>query len=238
LRGGASSGECGRTRESREVALGLSLAASGRNSLETTMKIKTLALSTVLAVSGLAHADDAKMKPEAGDMKPGASTLTEAEIKTIASQHHLNMMEIDTAKLAAKNGKSTAVKDYSKMVISDHEKADKDVTALAKKKGINKMPKVTMTNEEKQMHEESMATMAKLKKAKGAEFDRMFLMTMVQDHERAIAKLDMQMAEAQDPDLKKLLEDTRPVLQRHEDKARELQKQMESTSSLDRIQQP
>lgn len=198
------------------------------------MKIKTLALTAVLAASALAYADDAKMKPEAGDkMKPGTAKLTPAEISILAHQHMVNMMEVEMGKHAQKNGGSQAVKDYAKMIVADHQKADQQVMALSKKKGINKMDKEPMTEEEKRQHDESMAAMAKLKKMKGAEMDRMFLQMMITDHQREIAKLDTSMAQVQDADLKMLLEQVRPVLQSHEDKARELQKMAEQTSSLE-----
>ncbi|MDX2088747.1 MAG: DUF4142 domain-containing protein [Kofleriaceae bacterium] len=198
------------------------------------MKVKTLALSAVLAVSALAYADDAKMKPEAGDkMKPGTAKLTPAEIKILAHQHMVNMMEVEMGMHAQKTAGAQVVKDYAKMLVADHQKADKDVMALAKKKGVNKMAKEPMTPEEKQVHEQSMAAMAKLKKLKGAAMDRMFLQLMVTDHARELANLDTSMAQVQDADLKMLLEQVRPVLQKHEDMARELQTMAEQTSSLE-----
>lgn len=199
------------------------------------MKIKTLALCFLLGASALAYADDAKMKEGTADkMKPGAAKLSEAEQKILSHRHHVNMMEIDAGQYAQKNAGAPAVKAFAKTVVSDHQKLDRDIVAFGKKRGVSKIAKMMpMTEEEKRMHDESMASMAKMKKMKGAELDRAFLSMVVTNHEMELGKLDSTIAEAQDPDLKKMLEDTRPVLQRHVDKARELQKQTEQVGSIE-----
>jgi predicted outer membrane protein len=64
----------------------------------------------------------------------------------------------------------------------------------------------------------------KLKTLKGAEFDREYLSMMLEGHENELAKTDSLIATATDPDLKKMLETRRSMLQRHADGARELLK--------------
>lgn len=194
--------------------------------------IKTLALFAVLAASALAYADDTKMKPDMSD-KAKSAKLTDAEQKVISHQHAVNTMEIDAAQFAQKNAKAPAVKSYAKMVINDHQKLDRDLASFAKQHGINKIAKETPTSdEEKRMHDDQMAAMAKLKKMKGADVDRTFLQMMVTNHENELSKLDDTVASIQDPDLKQMVEDTRPILQSHADKAKELEKQTEQTSSI------
>ncbi|HVK89112.1 MAG TPA: DUF4142 domain-containing protein [Kofleriaceae bacterium] len=201
------------------------------------MKINTLALCVLLGASALAHADDAKMKDQEGTsdkMKPGAAKLTDAEQKILSHEHLVNTMQIEAGQYAQKNAKAPAVKDYAKTVISDHQKLDRDIVAFGKKYGITKISKtMTMSDDEKRMHDEQMSSMAKMKKMKGAELDRAFLSMMVTSHETELGKVDSTIAEVQNPDLKKLLEDSRPVLQRHADKARELQKQAEQVGSIE-----
>jgi putative membrane protein len=199
------------------------------------MKIKMLALCVLLGASALAYADEAKMKEGTADkMKPGAAKLTDAEQKILSHNHHVNMMEIDAGQYAQKNASAAAVKEYAKTVVADHQRLDRDLVAFGKKNGVSKIAKMMpMSDEEKRMHEESMSSMAKMKKMKRAELDRAFLSMMVTNHETELGKLDSTIAEAQNADLKKMLEDTRPVLQRHVDKARELQKQAEQVGSID-----
>lgn len=196
------------------------------------MKIKTLALFAVLATSALAYADDTKMKPDVSD-KAKSAKLTDAEQKVISHQHMVNTMEIDAAQFAQKSAKAPAVKSYAKMVIADHQKLDRGLTSFAKQHGINKIAKETpSSDEEKRMHDDQMASMTKLKKMKGADVDRAFLQMMITNHETELSNLDDVVASIENPDLKQMVEDTRPILQSHEDKAKELQKQAEQTSSI------
>ena len=51
---------------------------------------------------------------------------------------------------------------------------------------------------------------------------------MIQGHEQAIQKFEMEAKSGQDPDVKDYASDVVPVLQKHLDKARELQRHLES----------
>jgi putative membrane protein len=198
--------------------------------MERKMKIKTLALFAVLAGSALAYADDPKMKSDMAD-KSKSAKLTDDEQKVISHQHMMNTMAIDAAQYAQKNAAAPAVKDYAKTVVADQQKLDRDLTSFAKQHGVAKIAKpMATTDEEKRMHEEHTAQLTKLKTLKGADLDKTFLRTMVTTQENELAKIDSVVANIQNPDLKRLVEDSRPILQNHADKAKELQKQIEQTS--------
>lgn len=187
------------------------------------MNLKHLALLVALGVPANALADDAAKKEPPAAQK-AASKLTDAEIQTIAHVHHVNVMEIDMGK-AAKTKATAKVKKYGAMLVTDHTKSDKDVTALAKKKGIAKIPKPELpTVADQKEHDDMMAKMATLKTLKGAEFDKMYLQMMVEGHDKELAKNDTLLANATDADVKALLDKRKTSLQKHADTARELQK--------------
>jgi putative membrane protein len=163
-----------------------------------------------------------KTKTPANDKT--AAKLSDDEVKIVAHLHHVNVMEIDMGK-DAKAKATAAVKRYGEMMIKDHTTADKELAAMAKKKGVAKIPAAQpMTEAEKaemkKQHEDMMA----LKKMKGADYDKEYLRQMVDGHEKELAKSDVFISTAQDTDLKTALEARKTLLQRHADAAKELQK--------------
>jgi putative membrane protein len=224
------------------------------------MKIRALAIITALALPALATADDQKNPPAtavptdnqtpadpkappapdtrttdtAAPGKPGdkAAKLGDADVKIVAHLNHVNKMEIDLGKLAQKSG-TEAVKNYGSTLVSDHQSANKELLAFTKMRKLATIPAdKPETDEDKQAHKDMQTKMANLKKLKGAEFDREFLTMMAADHDKELAKIDVAMGSAADPDLKTLLTGVKPVLQRHADQARDLQKNAPQASAM------
>jgi len=73
---------------------------------------------------------------------------------------------------------------------------------------------------------------ARIKTLKGAEFDKEFLTMMQSDHDKELTKIDVAISGATDPDLKSLLQSTKPVLQRHADQARDLAKSPQASTDM------
>lgn len=153
----------------------------------------------------------------------GKEKLSQENLQALAKYHHVNQMEIEMGKAAQKQGGSKAVKDYGKMLVTDHQANDKKVEALAKKHG-QKIPMFKPeTDTAKQEMQDNKQLAQQLKKMKGSEFDRQFLQTMIDQHEQVLAGIDNDIAQANNEDLANLLRDTKPVLQKHADHAREIQ---------------
>lgn len=187
------------------------------------MKITSLAFIAALAVPALATADDMK-KPAPADKTKVAAKLADDDVKLVAHVHHVNMMEIEMGKLAQKQG-GDAVKKYGATLVKDHTDGDKDLAAFAKTKGVAKIPAdVPATDAAKKEMDDMMAKVAEVKKLKGAEFDRQFLLMMTAAHDAEVGKLTAALPMIQDADLKTKMTDLQPVLQRHADTARDLQK--------------
>jgi putative membrane protein len=173
--------------------------------------MKTFAVLLVFLLAPAAFADD-------------VTKLTPAELQVIAHYHAVNQMEIDLGKTAKQKGASAAVKEYGAMLVKDHSESDTKLKALAKKSHQTIPAEKPATEADKQEIAMAKATAAKLKKQKRMQFDALFLMTMVDGHEKELAKIDGKIGAVENTELADLLRATKPVLQHHADHARELQK--------------
>jgi putative membrane protein len=174
--------------------------------------------------------DTSTGKTTGGDMNKGAK-LGDADVKTISHLHHVNQMEITLAHEALKQG-TAHVKDYANTLVSDHQSADKDLTAFAKAHKLATIPADKPTTDAERQDEKDMTTsMAHLKTLKGADFDKAYLNMMASDHDKELTRIDVAISATSDPDLKSLLQTVKPVLQRHADQARDLQKSPQASSN-------
>lgn len=217
------------------------------------MKLRAFAIIAALAVPGLASATPADYPPTnpptnpPGDTnRPGDTTRTgdttktgdtsktakldDAEVKVISHLHHLNQTEITLAKQAQQKG-TARVKDYANTLLTDHQSADKDLTAFAKSRKVAMIPaEKPETDADRQAEKDANTAMAHLKSLKGAEFDKEYLNMMVSDHEKELARIDTSISACNDSDLKSMLQSFKPVLQRHADQARDLQKSPQASA--------
>src|SRR5438552_3774598 len=75
-------------------------------------------------------------KPKTGDK---SAKLSDGDVKIIAHLHHVNQMELNLAKLAQKTG-TARIKSFTDTLDSDHQSADKDLTAFAKSHKLATIP--------------------------------------------------------------------------------------------------
>jgi len=192
------------------------------------MRFHAFVLFAALAFPALASAQGTAQQPPHHTQKPSKTPEKKAkldpkQLETLSMLHHTNQMEIEAGKLAQRQG-TAKVQEYGKMLVKDHEANDKQLASFAKQHGMSGLPEhKPRTDAEMKEQQDMKDAMARLAELKGADFDRAFLNQMVLDHQRAIAKVDQAMSGAKDPAYLELLRNTRPVLQRHEDRARELQ---------------
>jgi putative membrane protein len=212
------------------------------------MKIRALAIITALALPMGALADQPAppAPPDQATDKPvdqppvdkptGKPTkgakLADGDVKIIAHLHHVNKMEIDLGKVAQKAG-TAQVKAYGETLERDHMTANKDLVAFAKQNKLNAIPADKPDNEaDKQAHKEMMSKVSRLKTLKGAEFDREFLNMMMSGHDQELAKIDTSISSASNPELQAMLKNVKPMLQRHADQARDLQKSPQASADM------
>jgi putative membrane protein len=224
------------------------------------MKLRAFAILAALAGPGIAIATPASTPPtnppnnnpasptpdkspskdtSAGDTSPDKTTgndakmggkLSDGDTRTIAHLHHVNQMEITLGKDAQRQG-TAKVKDYASTLITDHQTADKDLTAFAKAHKLTTIPADKPTTDADRQDDKDMTQqMAKLKTLKGADFDKAYLNMMVSGHDKELTKIDVEISAASDPDFKNLLQSVKPVLQRHADQARDLMKSPQASA--------
>lgn len=214
------------------------------------MKLRAFAILAALAVPALASAVPAENPPANNspshnpDKSPPKGTsdtssnktaesgakLSDAEVKTIAHLHHVNQMEITLGKEAQRQG-TAKVKDYATTLINDHQQADKDLTAFAKAHHLTTIPADKPTTDAERQDDKDMTqAMTHLKTLKGADFDKAYLNMMVTGHDKELTQIDVEMSSASDPDFKNLLQNVKPMLQRHADQARDLLKNPQASA--------
>ncbi|HEY1813662.1 MAG TPA: DUF4142 domain-containing protein [Kofleriaceae bacterium] len=150
-----------------------------------------------------------------------SARLENQEARIVAHVHAVDQLEMELGKLAQSNGTSS-VKAYGRMVANDHMTFDKKLVAFANHRGISTIPADDMVaaGDKTDIDTEK----GKLQALKGAAFDREFLPFMKTAHDNEIDKLDKNMGDIHDPELKTMLETLKPQLQHHADEAQRLEK--------------
>jgi len=175
---------------------------------------------------------DTSSSKTAGNANKGdkGAKLSEADVKVIAHLHHVDQMEITLGKEAQRQG-TKSVKDYASTLVTDHQTLDKDLTAFAKAHQLTTIPADKPTTDAERQDDKDMTqAMAQMKTLKGADFDKAYLNMMVSNHDKELTKIDVAMSSTSDPDLKSILQNVKPVLQRHADQARDLLKNPQASA--------
>ncbi len=119
------------------------------------------------------------------------------------------MMEVKLGNIALKNASSAQVKQFGKMMVSDHTKANNELMALAAKKNIA-IPSVPGNDEQDKID--------KLQKEQGKDFDKDYVSLMIDDHKDDISEFKKAVDNVKDAEIKAFAAKTLPILQKHLDK--------------------
>jgi putative membrane protein len=124
------------------------------------------------------------------------------------------LAEVELGKLAADHASNADVKTFGKRMVDDHSKANDELSAILKQKGMT--APTELKGKEK-------ATYDRLAKLNGAAFDKAYMSDMVKDHEKDVKEFEHESTSGKDPDLKAFAAKTLPTLQDHLKMARETQ---------------
>jgi len=166
----------------------------------------------LMAVSGLTACNRSRTVEAARENAPPSVSVAEQDFMMKATQ--ANVGEIDMARMALQKSDNKDVKDYANMIQSDHKNALEGLTDLMKDKNVQ----LTIT-----LPVETQQDIDRMNILTGSEFDREFVNKMVSDHQKAVDMFRDQQATAQNPDVKKYVNDVLPKLEMHLDKAQQLQ---------------
>jgi len=140
-----------------------------------------------------------------------ADKPTDPQIAHIA--YTAGTIDIEAAKQAIAKTKTKAVVDFAKDMLRDHEAVNKQALDLVKKLKVT--PEDNATS--KALVKTAKAERAKLKKLKGAAFDKAYIDNEVAYHKQVDSALEtLLIPSAQNAELKSLLETGLKIFQGHE----------------------
>ena len=125
------------------------------------------------------------------------------------------MLEVQLGQLAAQKAQSMRVKEFGKMMVTDHSKANDELKGLAAAQNI------VINSALLPEHQSHLDMMSKLS---GEEFDKHYIMMMVEDHNEDINEFKKEAENLKETKFKEFASSALPVLIKHLDSARAIQK--------------
>ena len=138
--------------------------------------------------------------------KPTPAPLSDKDKQFIQDAAKDGMMEVEMGKMGQKQAKNAEVKKFATRMVTDHSKANTQLKALAKKKGV------TLD-----------AAEHKMDKMDDATFDKDYMDQMVKDHEKDVKEFEEIAKDGSDADLKAWASKTLPTLKKHLELAKQIQ---------------
>ncbi|HEX8848171.1 MAG TPA: DUF4142 domain-containing protein [Gemmatimonadaceae bacterium] len=153
---------------------------------------------------------------------PAAQPAAPSDADIVAYLDAANMSDSSGGKLASTKGSSADVKNYGKMMMGEHHALREQGQQLARQKNITPNPAGGDSTAQK-----AKSAMQSLEQQpKGAAWDKAYIDNEVQTHEQVLANAKAAHDQTKDADLKGLIEKASPVIQKHLDRAREIQQKL------------
>ncbi|MBS0030725.1 DUF4142 domain-containing protein [Chitinophaga sp. 22321] len=127
------------------------------------------------------------------------------------------LMEVALGELAVENSRNTHVKNLGTLMANDHKTINEKIKLLALSKDIT-LPDSISAHHKKEKEQ--------LQPKKGSDFDNAYINLMVDDHEKDIREFQNAAKNALDSDIKAFAAESLPMLYKHLDVARNLQRKM------------
>jgi putative membrane protein len=146
----------------------------------------------------------------------GTTTLGDADIANVI--HEVNAGEIAAGKIAQTKASNSEVKAYAREMVQAHTALDKqDVKISGQTAATNAAVRDSIVNANSSMSSQLQSA------SSGAEFDKAYIDGQVQGHQNALSFLQAAQNQAQNADLKKMINTAIPDVQKHLERARSLQ---------------
>jgi len=133
-----------------------------------------------------------------------------------------NRAEITLGKLVVSKTKNPSVKQFAEMMVKDHTQALSQLQQLAQQKNIQ-VPEG--------LPPDAQQLQSKLESATGKQFDKDYIAGMVQDHQKDVNDFQEASQSAKDPDVKQLATQLTPTLERHLQKAQQIDQKLGGSAS-------
>jgi putative membrane protein len=174
--------------------------------------IKIFSLSLFLLSSLLLYNCNPKDSGDSKDMAEEQNEekfddkKTENDAEFVVDAADGGMLEVRLAELAMKTSASNEVKNYAKMILTDHSKANTELKTIAEKKNITLPIDLSDKNQK---------TLDDLKDKTGEDFDKAYCKVMVDDHKEDIKEFKKQAEDGSDPELKSWASEKVVTLEQH-----------------------
>jgi putative membrane protein len=156
--------------------------------------------------------------------RPAATNdVADGDLNVVRQVHEANQKEIEMGQMAADKAKSGKVKSYARKLIDDHKAFDRQLMSYASKKGLESRLQQTAAGTDVNNSAPAESDMhARLAGETGSEFDHDFAATMVDEHDKAIQMVRSARDSVSDPELRTLLGNALPKLEKHRKMAQDL----------------
>jgi putative membrane protein len=124
-----------------------------------------------------------------------------------------NSAEVELGKIVAAKSKNPSVKQFAQMMVKDHTTALNELQELAQSKNLN-------FNDD--LPDDAKTLQAKLSSDTGKQLDKDYMNSMVEDHQKDVQEFTDKSQTAKDPDVKQWAGKTLPTLQKHLEKAQQI----------------
>lgn len=182
--------------------------------------------ASALSFSVMLHASQTPPPSPERPQTPATQTAKQGELsdvdRTFAQKAAAaGKAEIAMAKLAQQKSSNDRVKAYAKQLEQDHLKADAELQKIV---GSALKP-------DPQLEAKSQEHLEHLKQMSGAEFDRSYIMQMVDDHKMVSSEFEKYSSSGSHAGLKNFAQKTLPTLKQHLQQAEQLQRQFATSSA-------
>jgi putative membrane protein len=159
--------------------------------------------SQVLAGGGVAPPADTATTVATQPVATGTVRADSAFISQVDEGH---VTEIRLAQVAESRATDLGVKRFAQKMTQDHNRMRSEWTEVSSRNGLR------LSTIMSPHHQEQMARLARLS---GAEFDRAYMSTMVQNHQQTLNSLQTRGRSAQSPEVQQLVTRSIPAVQEH-----------------------
>jgi putative membrane protein len=145
------------------------------------------------------------------------SASANADQDFIANAAKGNRAEVTLGKMVESKTKDPSVRQFAQQMVKDHTTALNELTQLAQSKNIT-LPEG--------LPDDATALQSKLSSATGKALDKDYMDSMVDDHKKDVSEFQDASQNAKDPDVKQFAAKTLPTLQKHLEKAQQIDSKM------------
>jgi len=138
----------------------------------------------------------------------GGIAVTPKDSKFATAAAEGGIAEIELSKLAQQKTADAQIKSFAATMVTDHSKAGDSLSVVAKKKNIT-LPNTMDADHQKKFDD--------LNKLTGADFDKAYVKTMIDDHKGALKLMRDEAKDGDDADVKAFATKTAPIVQMHLD---------------------